>query len=98
MAPIRELGIYAACGMISSLLLNLYLLPFLLRVLNARGLKARAMHSSPWAQRWSQRALRWRKRSAAIAAALFLVGGWCIAEPNCLASKGLPACFPLSTC
>ncbi len=74
MAPVRELGIYAASGILCSLAVNLTMLPLLLRWLNAPGLSVRRHDNATWAQRWSQRAIRWQYGSLLLAALVLGVG------------------------
>lgn len=78
MAPVRELGIYAASGLLCSLLVNLFVLPLFLRWLRTPGLPARSVDKSHWAHRWSNRSLRWRSLSVTLTAVVFVAGGWSI--------------------
>lgn len=74
MAPVRELGVYAAAGILLSLAVNLTILPLLLRMMNAPGLPARQHDHATWANRWSHRAMRWRYGSIAVAVVVLVTG------------------------
>lgn len=78
MAPVRELGIYAASGLLCSLLVNLFVLPLFLRWLRTPGLPARNADKAGWAHRWSHRSLRWRSLSVTLTAGVFVAGVWSI--------------------
>lgn len=80
MAPVRELGVYAAAGILCSLAANLTILPLLLRWLNAPGLPVRQHDHATWAHRWSHRAMRWQYGSIAVAVVVLVVGCFSVTQ------------------
>jgi predicted RND superfamily exporter protein len=80
MMPVRELGIYAAAGILFSLAANLTILPLLLRLTNAPGLPVRRHDNATWAHRWSHRAMRWRYGSIVVAVVVLVVGCFSVTQ------------------